>query len=148
MKTLCCGHKGELLTGGNRAPDLKASINGLDTALRTLGRGVARLDAQYPAASMMVTNHAERDNTMKREYADVLPALLARNLDPNKVPETQTDADALETERRQLISSIEARTLDAGERAKAAQRIQKVEELLARWRNGVMDGQAGREQNR
>lgn len=85
---------------------------------------------------------------MERQYADVLPALLARNLDPNKVPETQADADALESERRELISGIQSGSLDAGERAKAAQRIQKVEELLARWRNGGMDAQAGRTQVR
>lgn len=99
----------------------------------------------------VVTANVQSEPNRVTQYAETQP-YFGKNVDRTPLssspPETQAEANALETERRSLIGQLEAGTLNAEERATAAQRIQKIEEVLARWRNRQMHDQGHREQVR
>jgi hypothetical protein len=100
---------------------------------------------------VVTANVQSEPNNRVTQYAEPEP-YFTKNVDRTPLasspPETQAEATALETERRSLIDQLEAGTLNAEERATAAQRIQKIEEVLARWRNRLMHDQGHREQVR
>ena len=93
----------------------------------------------------------QTDRQPVAEYAEAIP-YFSKNVDasplPSKAPQSPADAAALEAERAQLVQDIASGNLNAEERATASQRIGKLEELLAKYRNRQMHDQGHREQVR